>query len=186
MIVKVDSIKTECDRLNSLIEDYNMTILNMYNELSFSENYWRDRHSMLFFDNIKTEKRKNLNFVTELRNYKDTLNYLVKSYQAIGNKIDCTLKNKDSVIGKFDQYLNKLDSIISTYNRLNLYFCPREASYLNYERSLLEADYNRMNAIRSNVKKTFEKIQSIENEVKLRLSRINIEYIKETDISGVL
>lgn len=186
MNIRVSTLKTEYEKLNRLIEDYNFSILNLYNELSFSENYWYDKHSLTFFDNVKMEKRKNLNMISELNNIKNIFGLLLNEYSQIGNNISCVMENKNMVLNHIDDYANRIREIIDLYNRLNLSFNPREASYLYNHKNILENNYRNIQNIRNNVKYYFERIENIEREVNLNLSRINIEYLKETNYSGVL
>lgn len=186
MVVKVDSLKIELNKLNELIKDYNFSILNLYNELSFSENYWKDKYSLMFYSNMKMEKRKNIKLILELNDIKKIYEILINNYSQLGNNINCVIENKNIVLNSIDDYLNKMNEIINLYNRLNLSFCPKEAGYLHNHLNILKSNYQKIQNSRNIVKSCFDKIEEIEKQVNLYISKIDIEYLKETDISGVL
>lgn len=186
MFIKVNSLKTEFNQLNKLIESYNLTVLNLYNELSYSNNYWQDGHSLLFYDNARIEKQNNLKIVSELIEIKDVYSFLISNYEVLGNHIKCELPNKYAVLNKIDAYINKIKEIIASYNGLDLSFCPAEAGMISSQVNGLNNELKRINDVRAKISGYYSKIEDIERTVNLNISKIDISYLKESDYRSYL
>ena len=56
MKINVSNLKVEIKKLNKLIDEYEDTCLNLYNELASNQVYWNDDISKKFNENIMLEK----------------------------------------------------------------------------------------------------------------------------------
>ena len=186
MIIKVENLKTDVDKLKNLVNEYENNVLNLYNTLTYTSNSWSDGNSIRFYDDVKTEKLNNLTFVSELKDVLELYKKIVDKYRYFGNIINCNVKDKYSVLNSIDRYLNTLKDIIKSYNALDLSFCPSESNILNRQLMTLNADYNRLKQTRVKIGKYFDKIDSIEQEVNLLTTKINISYIKENEYKNYL
>ncbi len=182
MEIKVDSLKTEVNKFNRMIEEYEEIYLNLYNQISSASFYWQDPKAIQFFKQISLEKLQVKTMIDEMNSVRQVYAFLIEKYQMLGNKIVCNLQNRDRLLLKFDRYVNQLNNLIDHYNRLNLSFCRKEARYLRNQRSILISMRNEIMEIRDCVKQKFNDIETIEKEVNLKISRLKIEIIKETDI----
>ena len=87
-------------------------------------------------------------------------------------------------MGKSFEMINRNEiSINSLYNDLDLSFCNDIANKINKEkRELLKIKENII-ASKTKVKDTLLKIEEIEKDINLKLSKIDIEVIKQVDIN---
>ena len=183
MIINVDKLRDELVKYNTFINKYEDIFLKLYGELNSASVYWNDGRSISFFEHVDKEKDKIKNVISELNGIFDFYSYIVENYEKIGNKIRFDLSVKDSIIDKYNIYINKVEEIIRCYNNLDLSFCPQEASLINDEKNKFLTIRDVVINSKNNVEKIFFEIERIEKEIGLMVSRINIDFIKETDIS---
>ena len=183
MIIDVNNIKDEIVKLNGLVDKYEENYLNLYNEINNASSYWNDLISVKFFDSCKIEKIETKTALDEIKSIIDVYDYILEKYQEIGNKIKCEIKDKSIIISNFNNYIVKLDDLIREYNLLDYNFDHKISSILNDQLYKLKNNRKILNSIKNEVKDIFDNIETIEKEINLRLSKINIEIIKETDIS---
>ncbi len=183
MDINIANLKLELSNLNNLLEEYELNNLNLYNILNSSSLYWVDNNAINFFNSVNQEKVKINLFYTELKSLREIYAYIVNEYQSLGNKIRFDLTKQDDIISYFNKYLNSLNIIINKYDSLDLSFCGREAKILLSQREKLFKMKETTNDLKSDVIKIFNKINEIEKEVNLRISRIKLEVLDETDIS---
>ena len=184
MEINVLALEKERERLIKSIESFFDNILNIYNELNWASGYWNDFHARLFFTNVNSEKIKLNNTYSELKTLNDVYTSLINQYKRIGNKIRVNLEGKDKVIAKFNEFRENINELIVLYNDLDLSFCTstianklikQKQDLLNIKEDLIQD--------KEKIKDIFEKIEEIEKDVNLKLSKINIEVIKEADIN---
>lgn len=182
MEINVSSLQDEYDKFNEEVENFYNSFLNIYNDLNNANSYWQDYHSRLFFSSTEREKNKVNNTYNEINNLKQIYAYIIEEYKTIGQKIKVNTNNKDQVITKFNNYQEKINELISMYSSLNLSFCPNEALKLNRQKEKLVRCKSDIITAKNQVRNTLEKMESIEDTINLKLSKINIEELKETDI----
>lgn len=183
MEIDIASLQKESDILNKQLEKFTDSFLNIYNDLNQASNDWQDYHARFFFTNVNTEKSKVNNTYKELIALQEIYLYLVNQYKVLGNKINVNLDNKDDIFSKFNNFKEKLDELVSMYNDLDLSFCPDEAAKINSQKKQLLKIKSDIYNSKDKIKETLEKIEEIEKEVNLRISKINIEEIQETNIN---
>ena len=184
MEINVLALEKEYDLLTKSIESFYENILNIYNELNWASGYWNDFHARLFFTNVNSEKIKLNNTYNELKSLNDIYTFLIEQYKSIGNKIRVNLEEKNKVITKFNDFREKINELVSLYNDLDLSFCTVTiANKLAKQKQELIKIKEKIVTDKEKVKNIFEKIEQIEKDVNLRLSKINIEIIKEADIN---
>ena len=179
MVVHVDKVRVELDKYNNLINKYENAYLNLYHELRNASIYWNDGNSINYFDNIDLEKNKISNGILELKSVRDIYFFIAESYEKIGNRIFFDLKYQDVIINKFNMYINKLNKIINLYKNLDLSFCAEEAILLCSELDKLDHMKVSVVAVKEKVRSIFVQIEEIEKEVRLRISKIDIEILKK-------
>lgn len=182
MEINVTNLESECNKLNSELEIFYNNYLNIYNELNNANSYWQDYHSRLFFSNANSEKNKVNNTYNEINELKNIYKYLIDEYKSIGRKIKVNLDGKDEIISKFNNFHDKINELISIYNSLDLAFCPSIANKLNNQKDRIVKIKEEMLSSKNKIKKILEKIESIEDEINVRVSKMNLEEIKEVDI----
>ena len=118
MEINIGHLKTELSNLNKLLEEYNINNLNMYNELSKTGSYWIDNHSIMFSNTISFEKLKVNKVYKEMKELKEIYQYMIISYQDIGNKIKINISGREDVLNKFDNITSMINKVINEYNNL--------------------------------------------------------------------
>ncbi len=186
MEIKVIKLKEELNDLNSLIKQYEEINLNLYHEIEESTNYWTDNHAMKFFEAISNEKKEVTLTIEELKKTRDIYDYLVKKYKKIGDQINCNINNRKKALSSINLYVEKINEIITNYNNLDLSFCPEVRNYLQIEKNKFINIKDQLEKVSKEMEDTFAYIENMEEEIKLRLSKINIRKIQETDINQFL
>ena len=186
MEINVSNLKSEINRYNKIINDYEENILNLYNELFQTQTYWQDGNSIKFINTLELEKRQTNNKIAELKSISDILKYITTEYEKIGNKIAFDLSTKNLIDTYFNNYISKIDNIIKKYNSLDISFCPNEAIVLKDERNKLQAIKSDVLDIKQKINKTFKQLEEIETQIKNKLEKINIEYITENSVSDFI
>lgn len=182
MEIQVSRIKEELNELNNLIENYQLSYLNLYNIVNDMSHYWQDHYSELFFKDIEIRKIEIDNTISEINNIKSLYNYLVYKYENIGNNIKFNLSNKESVYSKIDNCLNQYQNIINSYNSLDLSFCGNEVSSINSQISRMINAKNTLSNYKEELRNIINYIEEIEREITRKISGINIEDIKDQEI----
>lgn len=183
MQIKVNHLKTYLDMISKKLKNYEEDCRNFYNELNNISSYWQDNHAERFFDNVLIEKNKIDTMQNEILSIKDVYKYMVESYEKIGNKLEFNLDLKEDTLYHIDTYIAKLENIIFSYNRLNLSFCSKEKQILENHKQELIREVEYVQKVKENLKKIFGQIEEIEKNIQYKLSKLNLEVIKETDIS---
>lgn len=187
MEININSLKQELSALNKLIEEYNINNLNMYNTFSSTTPYWIDPHSILFQNNINFEKIKVTKTYNEMIELKDIYNYMITSYQNIGDKIKINISGRENILNKFDNIISMINSIINKYNNLDYSFANVNIiTMLNKEKTELNQTKERIINLKTDIYKKFNYIENIEREIALKISRINIEYLEEIKTEGMV
>ncbi|MBO5138555.1 MAG: hypothetical protein J6B89_02830 [Bacilli bacterium] len=183
MDINIDSLKIEVNKLNKLLQEYEQNYLNLYNELSSTSFFWKDKNAIDFSTNLNKEKFDVHLTLDELKKIRDVYNYVISKYQDLGSKIKFNLTVRDDVYSRFNSYLGRLDEIINCYKAMDLSFCTlNESSLVSSELKKLSDVKNRVLQLKDKIKSIFDNIELIENEVNLRLSKIKLGIIKEDEI----
>jgi len=186
MEINVSNLKTEVSNFNKLVEEYEKIYLNLYNELSSVSFFWKDNHANLFFEHISFEKLKISKSFEELITLKNQYQYIIEKYQTIGNRIIFDLNNRNDIINKFDTYISGIDRIVQSYESLDLSFCREFVSSINHQKTTLIKEKSQVGELKNKVIEMLNKIEEIEKEIKLKISSINIEILKETAINDFI
>lgn len=182
MDINIEKLKVSLSEFNKLVEDYERVYYNLYNELSNCSGFWQDNNATLFFEDVNIEKLAVERTIIEFKEIEDLYNYLVNKYGEFGNRIKFDLKVKDQILDKFDKYLGNVYDLLDEFRRLDFEFCNDIRSNIYGDIDKLMDVANILVRLKSNVKKRFNKFEEIEKEVSLRISKINIEVLKESDI----
>lgn len=183
MNINIEKLKISLSELNKLIEDYEKIYYSLYNELSNCSGFWQDNNATLFFEDVNIEKLSVERAIIEFKEIADLYNYLVNKYIEFGNKIKFDLKLKDEILVKFDRYLGRIYDILDEFRRLDFEFYNNIRGNIYSDIDKLMDVSNILVSLKSDVKKKFNKFEEIEKEVSLRISKINVEILKENDIS---
>lgn len=186
MQVNVSGMKAELAAFKRFLKDYEDDCRNLYHTLNYTNTYWQDPHAMKFFDSVKLEEIKVDTMQNEFQALKEVYTYFVEKYETFGNKVFFDLENRESCLAKIDSYILKMRNVIATYAGIDTSFCPKEASLLRKEKQKLENDVKVLEQYRVDLKEKLIEIEEIEKNIQLKLSKIDIEVIKETSIKEFL
>ena len=186
MDINIEKLKGDLRELNNLIEDYESIYYNLYNELSNCSIFWKDNNSNIFFDNVSKEKLAVNEVITEFKQITDLYNYLVNKYSEFGNKIKFNIKLKNDILSEFDNYLNNIYDILDDFKNLTFRFDSTISDNIYKDMDKLVDITNILVGLKSRIKKHFNEFEEIEKEVSLKISKINIDILKETEISNLI
>lgn len=182
MQVNVSSLKTNLDKLNSLADKYNLTYLNLYNELNNSKSYANSYKFRLFYNSVDKEKIATIDFYHEILALKKIYSFIFDNYSDIGQLIQFDLDKKDYLYSCFKDIKSKISVIRSKLNSINTSKFYEVSNYVKYAKGLLTAIQNNINIIEKKYRDTINKIDSIERKVSSSLNNLDISIIKESDI----
>lgn len=183
MEIKVTEISKELNKLNNLIDNYENNYLNFYNIITEISLLWQDGYSKIFFDNITSEKKKEQTTIGELKYISNIYSYIVNKYNGIGNKITFNFTYEEKLIKKYNNYIDYIDTNINLYNSLDLENWNSFSNRLKEEKNKLMDIKHNTELIKYNLKEKINQIKEYEKNIKFNLSKLDIESIKESDIS---
>ncbi len=182
MIVNISSLKQEIGKLKNIIDKYEETNLNIYNAFSYASSFWSDINSKKFFSDIESEHQQVNKIIEEFNEFQDIYQYIIDSYEKIGNYCKYDLNYKEKVISAIESYIEKLKIVIKYYNQLDLSFCADIASQILGEKAKLMTNLEKINSSLYNIKKFYEEIEEIDQQVNSKLAKLNIDIIQENII----
>ena len=183
--INVNNLKIEIEKINKLLDEYENIFLNLYNELSSSSLFWNDKESKLFFENINIEKIKINNMLVELHEISNVYKSIIRKYEQIGNNIEIIFQSKEIILSKINKYLDKLYTIIEKYHELDLEFCPKEAYIIYNQLDELIKIGNDIISLKKKIQDKYNDVLEFERKIKLDISSIKIEYIKEIEVNDL-
>lgn len=186
MQVQVSNLKHQLTLLLQTLETYEKDVRDLYHELNQVESIWHDAHSEKFLEEIKNDRLDVEIMQEELKEITGVYNYFIKRYEEIGDKIFFDLELKNRTTQKIDSVLLTLQKTIRLYQNLDLSFCIEEKKFLDDEQQILIDDFNAIKSIKDVFKAKIKTIEEIEQNLKLKLSRIQIQYVKENDLNDYL
>ena len=186
MEINILKIKEELTKIDNLYEDYEKIYINLYNEFKKIQSVWISQKSNEFNNYILSEKQKVKQTIDDMKNVNNIYDYLVENYKILGDKIKFNINNKDKVIDKINNYQDKLVKIINKYNNINYKEYTEEEKMIIFQKKILLNNKENLENIKKQILDKLKKIEEIEKEVSLRISKIDIEIIKESDITNLV
>lgn len=186
MEINILKIKEELTKIDNLYEDYEKIYINLYNEFKKIQSVWISQKSNEFNNYILSEKQKVKQTIDDMKNVNNIYDYLVENYKILGDKIKFNINNKDKVIDKINNYQDKLVKIINKYNNINFKEYTEEEKMIIFQKEILLNNKENLENIKKQILDKLKKIEEIEKEVSLRISKIDIEIIKESDITNLV
>ena len=182
MKINVKNLKLEVNNLKKIIEEYDDIYLNLYNEFSLSSFLWNDTNSKKFYKDLDVEKIRVQDTINEMYSINNIYKYIINQYEKIGNNIYYDLSNKNIILSDIKKYQQRLNVIINKYNNLDTSSCPQISNYIIKEKTIIKESLNLTNTVYKNINILYKKLEELDKEIKLRVSKIDISYIKENDI----
>ena len=174
-------IKNIINSLRTIIEEYEIVELNIFNQLKDSCVNWQDGNSIKFGDNIILDKEEIDIFVENLNNEIDLYNYMYNNYIRLGKKIKCNMNNKDTILYLIDNCCNKAVTIINEFNRINISFYYSEQYNIFEQKNKIIKVKNDLLNIRESIKDLYNKIEQIEKNINIKIKKLEEMDIKKLD-----
>ena len=182
MHIDTKKIEEYLNKLNSQIKKYDDIYLNYYNDISRIKDNWISNQARKFLENTEIEKKEQKKIINNLNDIKEIYEYILLKYKDIGNKIECDLSKKEKLVEKINLYIENLNKIINKYNNLNYkLYDTQTISILQEEANQLKLCLKNIIDIKKSIIDKLNIIEEIDKELKLKISKINISIINETN-----
>ena len=169
--------------LNNLIDKYEEEYLNYYNEMNKSSFFWNDEKAMRFYSDINIEKLKIITNHNELLSLNKIYTNIINSYQQLGKIVSFDLKNKNIVLDLLNKCNEDIKNIISSNNNVSVGSAPEISGIISSNSSILNNLQNELQDYKMKTREAFNKIEEIEREITSAISSLNLEYVKERDLT---
>ena len=182
MKISVSKVKNANEKLQEKITSYNENLGLYYNALRYTSNDWFDTKSRNYFDTINDDRLNELSFITEMRKISSIYNYVVFSYDDIGDEIYYNPVKKDQILELLASSKEMVSNILSAYNSMGISIYD-ERSILYNERSTLLLIRSNLARIESKIKNVIRRIETTEEATKQKLKDIEIKKVNTKDVS---
>ena len=166
-------------------------LIDKYEELNFEQNYcmlevknyWIGKKSDNYFNKVNIEQKQICNNIMEIKLLISIYNYIIHQYSEFCKKnIEYDFNEFDNINNAFNDYFDIIKQIINIYNDI-----PLKYKYLFEEQ---KKHFENCISILTNMKQEFNdiynKINNIESMVSLKLSKFNLEFIKESEFESLM
>lgn len=173
---------SECMRsISALITEYEEIKMNLFKELRDSTTInWRDGNSVSFEQALHSESQETDLFLESLKIRKDLLNYIYTKYSVIGKKIKCDMGAKKGVLAQIDECHGRAVKIIEDFDDIDFSFTYHRIDDILNQKNKIISVRDELAEMKRRVSKMFEKIEKIENQIALRMKKL--EEIKINDL----
>lgn len=186
MEIDVNKINNCVENFKSVIKSYDDNVLELQNKNTRASSCWLDNNATLFFENVERENRYVNKIVDNLKQISAVYAFVIHSYSHYGDKIKINLNSLSSVENKMNNLIDGLNQLIYKYNNLDLKFGPSEYTMiLNQKNKIINIKKDIID-LKKMVINDYNKIEKTESEISKKINKINIQPIKENDISNYI
>mgnify|MGYP004682564103 CR=1 FL=1 len=177
-MIEINSVelKKEIEVLNNLINSYEETQLNLFNQLKDATINWQDGNSVEFENKIYLEKQEADLVLQSLNDKRDILIFIYDKYSDLGKKVRCNLNNKATIIHALENCYNQANSIINEFNKIDRSFYYSEINKIDVVKQKVLNTKIKLDNTKSIVSKIYNQIEEIEKEIKNKI--VELEEIK--------
>lgn len=180
--INCTEVKSQIDSLTALFQELDEIELNIFNQLKDACINWQDGYSTAFDEKVYLDKEESDLLLQFLLDKKDVLNFLYDKYSDIGKEIKCNLNSRDVLVNLISNCENQLNSILKEFEKIDTSYS--ELYSINKQKSKLLTVKSELSEIKGVVIKTYDRIEKIEEEVKMKLD--NLSGIKINDFEFYL
>ena len=181
MEININNLKNNVIELNKIINEYENTYLNMYNNVYDIKENWIGEKSVSFFEKNSLEQKKISNCIEELKSLILVYTYIINEYSNISYKIFINLDLREKINNCFNKYIELIDKVNVLCNNIpNMYI-----SFIENIKIYFNNLKDKIIYLKQNYNDICDKIIEIENNISIKISKINIELINETDIRNM-
>lgn len=188
--IDVSNLRTYAKELDKLLDKYEENAMIIAKEMQDAEMDWHDDNSTGFFEKITKQKVELKDFIASLQKVDTTYDNIIAKIDKIKSNMKTIYvdeSQKSTIKTAYKTAINNLNSIKNRLSGLSTWFCTY------YERNIIRTEISRMsNAARTletasnNIESLFSKFSTLEEEIKLALSKIEISAISTIDYSEYL
>ena len=179
LVVKVDDLLNELSSLNAVINNYEENYKAIFKELDNSKSFWNDGYAKSFYNDEIIENYQNKEHNSNIRSLEKIYKYIIEKYQEIGNKIEIELSYRDNILENFNKRISDIRDIINQYKGIDTYYCPKERNVIENQIKDLRATITTIRQSKEEYKNLFDKVETIEKNIRERLAKIEVYPIKE-------
>ena len=182
-MIDVIEIKKIIEKFKDIKDNYYDIFINYYNSIDEIKNCWRTSKGVVYYSIICDEKKVISEFIYNLDDFLETFLYLIEEYSKIGDRINYDLLLEDGYINLKNDLANYMNNIINIYNNLNLVGSDAKIiSLVENEKTKLVKFNDNLGSLCEKNRKVLRKIESIEKNIKRKISKIEVVIIGITDI----
>ena len=178
MIINLNYMKNEIEKLNALIDEYEENSINLKNSFKSVSFFWNGNLMQKYMDDVNNELKKLDLTILNLESIKDIYNYIIEQYSFIGRKIEFDNSFKVKVFTYFDTIINDYDNILQKYNLVNYSLDSQLTTIIEKERVTLLNNKNSIINYVSDLKNIYNKLEEVEKNIKQRIYKLNLEKIE--------
>lgn len=179
--VDIEQLNKISNKINSHIDSYEETLMNLFNKLKDATNDWYDSKSVAFDEAMITENNDSQNFLGEIKLRKEIISFIIDKYNNLGKKIKCDLDNKEKLINKVDYCISECTSIINEFNKIdNSFYYPEYYIILNQKAKVVDARA-KLRSLREKLTGKFQKIADYEEDIDSKIDELEPFIITEFD-----
>ena len=183
MEINTNDLQKELQRLNQLITDWETCQLNLYRHLDKATSNWQDADSIKFSEQIVTEKNNTEKVLDQVKDLKSLYQYLYNNYSKLGQKIYCDTEARRNLTTQIDNYYDNLKKIYHQFDDIDMSFSYKEKSDIIDIKNKLERQLKKLEELKRNVLSFLDKVEEIEREVSVRISRFQDILISDFDMN---
>lgn len=178
MHINISDLKNELIIFDDIIKKYENNVINLYYFLEKSFEYWKDAFSLHYYDDLCDEKKGAFEIIENIKFLRSIYNNLEENYSKFGNKIDFNSDKIDGFIEVFDNFIGNISQLSDNYNNLSLSFIPDEYYDIIDQKNSTISLKEKISNVKDKYISNFNKIDSIEKNVFLKLSKYDVNIIK--------
>lgn len=171
-VSKLSNVLELLEEYKKQLDENNMKIVEEFGNL---KKFWHDQKYINFESSFLLEKKRIIKNAENINSQINLYNYIKNKYNLLGNKIKCSLNNKDRVTDKLNSIIDDLNWMIERYNNLgNISFYPN-ANAIRKQKSQLMKLKESFESIKNNIEEKFNYIEEVENNIQEKIMSIKIE-----------
>ncbi len=183
MEINISNLIEKKDKLTKKINEYEQTNLDYYNEISNVKTHWNTKKGKDFSSDVDEERKEIALVINNLKDIRDLYSYIIDKYKSYGDKILFDTTDENKIIDNINNYNNKIAEIIKLYDGI---IAQYNNGAIVEERRIINNCIKQMNDIKNNTIEKLSDFENIEKDIRAKINKIELEYIKETDISNYL
>ncbi len=179
--VKCDTLKESVDSLSRSIEEYRKLVHQYQLEYEQIGQHWRSKNVNPIYLEMQTNVSDAEKWTTQVQLEVEAFQFVLDSYERVGNHIECKLENKEYVLRKYNLLILDIEKTIQNYRRVNSVPSYSIMNAMRHQRQDLASLKTSLEELRKGIKVHLETVEEVERQMAKKLDQIL--YIKSTSKS---